>query len=657
MNILTPLTSSKATFKTEHIHQQAFDEIKTILITQPLFAHLIREDAEKYFWVDASTSSGVLGAVLAQKVYGVTDEKVIPSCLDLDDEVHRIIFDKEFPYEPAILYTDLPIELPKPSVRKTLPPKICKKEKLLGFTEENFHESFFWSTISILAIYNCTLPASTLELRQKALQKLKSGILKTKLRDFTFNLNFHEYSQFLEDFAKGKVGMDPDLYLAEALAQALYRPMIFISTLPRHSDRKIFTFNHNSDKPPLIYGIYLCDGKEIFMPFFHNKNVEFKLDHLKGKIEIIAYISKTVPEALKSRPILDLESFAILTALHSLQRFISGVKVTLLTDSRVLFYLFSSKVGNSCVKIRRWCLKLLSDYPNVNLQFVRTTENLADFLTREGLPPGDCEKLNLKNVQISDFYDKLPKTDFTLIEWINFVEQNPHYLTINEEKPHKTKEKLKAVTFAISQGIENVKNELKPINILQEKLSRSNIIDFQKREFTKIYETCLASPNFEATIKDANNQERHYKLVSDLLMIKTDFYKILVPPSLVGALLSFTHLLGHKGLARMLADLKSYYFPNFNTIIRNFIQCCYACFLTNKGNRKTRIGVYPTPTYPFQEITMDLAENLNTINGYSHLLVTQCILTDFTIIIPLKSKQSNDAVRAFLNSLFQQFNI
>ena len=88
----------------------------------------------------------------------------------------------------------------------------------------------------------------------------------------------------------------------------------------------------------------------------------------------------------------------------------------------------------------------------------------------------------------------------------------------------------------------------------------------------------------------------------------------------------------------MMADLESYYFPNMTTTVRKFVQCCYACFLTNKSNRKTKIGIYPTPNYPFEEITMDIAENLNTINGFSHLLITQCILTDFTIIISLNQK-------------------
>ena len=43
-------------------------------------------------------------------------------------------------------------------------------------------------------------------------------------------------------------------------------------------------------------------------------------DSLKGKNQIVAYLAKSVPDQFKSRSILDLEVFAILTALHSLQR-------------------------------------------------------------------------------------------------------------------------------------------------------------------------------------------------------------------------------------------------------------------------------------------------------------------------------------------------
>ncbi|RPH76275.1 MAG: hypothetical protein EHM77_09395, partial [Planctomycetaceae bacterium] len=384
--------------------------------------------------------------------------------------------------------------------------------------------------------------------------------------------------------------MDPELYMAEALASGLHRPIIFVSSLKRHAQKPVFQFNHTSTKPPLIFGIYECNGKEIFMPFFYNRNVEFRLDDLRGKIEIVAYVAKTVPEAFRSRPILDLEVFAILTALYSLHRYISNVPVDLLTDSKVSYYLFSPAVQNSSVKTKRWCLKLISDYPNIRLRHVKTSENLADFLTREGLPPGDLEKFNIKNIQIADFHDKLPQETFTFTEWMNFVENNPQYLTVNDSK---------AVTLSIERGLSNVQDVLQPIDILRKRLERSEIIKRQKIEFSDIYEHCLASENFEYIDQNIpSNSELptvKYKLVSDLLLIYKSYYKIYVPPSMVGLLLSFVHLIGHKGMNRMLADLQSYNFDNMYSITRRFIGCCSSCFLVNKGTRQEKVGIYPAP--------------------------------------------------------------
>jgi hypothetical protein len=106
-------------------------------------------------------------------------------------------------------------------------------------------------------------------------------------------------------------------------------------------------------------------------------------------------------------------------------------------------------------------------------------------------------------------------------------------------------------------------------------------------------------------------EPNEYKLVGDLLMINANFYKILIPPSMIGLILSHQHLMGHKGLPKMMANLESYYFPKMNSIVRKFISCCYACFLNHKGSRKEKIGVYPTPKRPGEEWQMDIAENLN----------------------------------------------
>ncbi len=79
-------------------------------------------------------------------------------------------------------------------------------------------------------------------------------------------------------------------------------------------------------------------------------------------------------------------------------------------------------------------------------------------------------------------------------------------------------------------------------------------------------------------MKNPNVPAFKYKLVLDLLMIQDGYYKIFIPDSLIGALLSYTHLSGHKGITRMLADLQSYYFKNMYSVTRNFIRLLLVMF-------------------------------------------------------------------------------
>ena len=123
-----------------------------------------------------------------------------------------------------------------------------------------------------------------------------------------------------------------------------------------------------------------------------------------------------------------------------------------------MYYLFHQKVGDSSTKIRRWVLKLLSDYPLISLHFIRTTENLADYLTRQGLPKGDLEKLSLKDVSVQDFYEKLPKQEFTLTEWAQFCADNPQYLTVNNPS-------VNYITMSLTKGIDNIKRLSDPIDV------------------------------------------------------------------------------------------------------------------------------------------------------------------------------------------------
>ncbi len=155
------------------------------------------------------------------------------------------------------------------------------------------------------------------------------------------------------------------------------------------------------------------------------------------------------------------------------------------------------------------------------------------------------------------------------------------------------------------------------MEILQKRLEKPEFVSRQKKEMTDIYNACLRAKHFEYTHEEGEKKTR-YKLMGDLLMIFKDDYKICVPPSMVGLLLSHHHLIAHKGLTRMLAELEPYHFKNKYSITKGFVQSCYSCFLSQTGTKRVKLGSYPTPTCAFEEISVDLAENLNTSGGYSH---------------------------------------
>ena len=157
-------------------------------------------------------------------------------------------------------------------------------------------------------------------------------------------------------------------------------------------------------------------------------------------------------------------------------------------------------------------------------------------MTREGLPKGDLEKYDLKSAHVLDFFDELPKEEFTLSEWAQYCQDHPEFLTINRKEDKKrvytkkmnpTEEAtIQKLVLSIRQGLENIKDIVTPLEILKERLSRAEIIRNQKREFQNIYTQCLSGENFEY-VDEHNRGKLRYKLVSDLLMVNVNFYKIL----------------------------------------------------------------------------------------------------------------------------------
>jgi hypothetical protein len=126
---------------------------------------------------------------------------------------------------------------------------------------------------------------------------------------------------------------------------------------------------------------------------------------------------------------------------------------------------------------------------------------------------------------------------------------------------------------------------------------------------------------------------------------------------MIGLLLSLTHLKGHPGTVKMIANMRGYYFPRMYTVTRSFVTSCYGCFLTNNTTRSQKLGIYPVPSSPFEEVMMDLIENLPGCERFSHLLLAKCVLTDYTIIVPLKSKTASEVTHGIIQNILIPHNV
>ena len=120
-----------------------------------------------------------------------------------------------------------------------------------------------------------------------------------------------------------------------------------------------------------------------------------------------------------------------------------------------------------------------------------------------------------------------------------------------------------------------------------------------------------------------------------------------LPYLLEGSLIAYSHLsLNHAVYEKMNAALFPFYFANKSGKIKHLTSRCYACALQNINTKKHVLGTFTIPEYPFQTICLDLLEKPSN-NGYSHVLIVVCPLTNFLLTYPLKSKKSNMVVFSF----------
>lgn len=117
---------------------------------------------------------------------------------------------------------------------------------------------------------------------------------------------------------------------------------------------------------------------------------------------------------------------------------------------------------------------------------------------------------------------------------------------------------------------------------------------------------------------------------------------------------------GHAGINRMYNNIKKYYFwSNLSRDVEEFVKHCDDCqrFKYSRPNIQP-MSITTTASSAFQNVYLDLVGPLEEDSeGNRYILTLQCELSKFVECYPLKTKESTDLARSFVNNFILRYGI
>ena len=128
---------------------------------------------------------------------------------------------------------------------------------------------------------------------------------------------------------------------------------------------------------------------------------------------------------------------------------------------------------------------------------------------------------------------------------------------------------------------------------------------------------------------------------------------------LIGHVLELAHnKLGHNGISCTYAMLKRLYFwKGMKVSITKHVRNCAVCQKHNPQVIPYAKLHFDTATFPMEFISMDLIGEFYPPSklGYKYALTVICMLTRYVFCIPLKSKQANKVLQAYIDNVYAKF--
>ena len=186
-----------------------------------------------------------------------------------------------------------------------------------------------------------------------------------------------------------------------------------------------------------------------------------------------------------------------------------------------------------------------------------------------------------------------------------------------------------------------------------DKLAKLEESDPHMRQLRKQWE----NKNLDQKTYTMENNILKRKLIDNGLL----YTPIVVPDVLRDCLLILAHdKQGHNGFKRTYASLKNrYHWKGMKKSVYQHCTNCQVCAKHNIKAQQLKNEHFSSPPQPMEFIAMDLIGEFHPASskGNRFALTAVCMLTGFTFCIPLKSKQAEDIIKAYIDHICCTFGL
>ncbi|CAK1585814.1 unnamed protein product [Parnassius mnemosyne] len=293
----------------------------------------------------------------------------------------------------------------------------------------------------------------------------------------------------------------------------------------------------------------------------------------------LSFASRTLNNAEKRYSQIQKEATAIVFGVRRFHQYLYGrsTPFILRTDHKPLLSIFGPYKGIpevSANRLQRYAL-FLSGY-NYTIEYVKSSDNRADYLSRFSLPDADASSggtggdSNAGYTETADIDDRAA--------YVNFVVKGAIPITLQALRDAINKDRImKKVIHYVLEGWPKKVNdsEIKPYSLCKLELSYEN--------------GCLMRG-----------------------------HKIVIPGSLRDRVISELHT-SHMGIVKTKAEARSrFWFPGIDGVLERMIGSCEICMQLRAAPPRVHISPWKYPADPFRRIHLDF---LGPINGHMYLVI------------------------------------